>query len=117
MRVPSSNFGQKTGFAPKFSSDIRSAARELFTGPHQSLPEMSDGPTAIGEHCLVIAKFKYLTFDPLGGVKGNAVNFDTAMLIYRHLAIMVYTEKLLNIIALMKCEDHHTKKAYIGFAV
>ena len=31
------------------------------------------------------------------------------MLIYRHLAIMVYSEKLLNIIALMKCEDHHTK--------
>ena len=34
---------QKMGFAPKFSSDIRSAAGELFTGPHQSLPEMSDG--------------------------------------------------------------------------
>ena len=32
------------------------------------------------------------------------------MLIYRHLAIMVYSEKLLNIKALMKCEDHHTKK-------
>ena len=31
------------------------------------------------------------------------------MLIYRHLAIMVHSEKLLNIIALMKCEDHHTK--------
>ena len=37
-------------FAPKFSSDIRSATGELFTGPHQLLPEMSDGPTAIGEH-------------------------------------------------------------------
>ena len=37
---------------------------------------------------LVIAKFKYLTFDPLGGVKGNGVNFGTAMLIYRHLATM-----------------------------
>ena len=24
--------------------------------------------------------------------------------------MMVYSEKLLNIIALMKCEDHHTKK-------
>ena len=34
---------QKTGFARKFLSDIRSAAGELFTGPHQSLPEMSDG--------------------------------------------------------------------------
>ena len=32
------------------------------------------------------------------------------MLIYRHLAIMVCSEKLLNIIALMKCKDHHTKK-------
>ena len=27
------------------------------------------------------------------------------------------SEKLLNIIALMKCEDHHTKKANIGFAL
>ena len=48
---------------------------------------------------LVITKFKYLTFDPLGGVKGGG---DTAILIYRHLAIMVYSEKLLNIIALIK---------------
>ena len=32
------------------------------------------------------------------------------MLIYRHLAIMVYSEKLLNIKALMKCEDDHTNK-------
>ena len=30
-------------FAPKISSDIRSAAGELFIGPNQSLPEMSDG--------------------------------------------------------------------------
>ena len=31
---------------------------------------------------------------------------------------MVYSEKLLNIIALMKCEDHHTKKLiYISFFV
>ena len=41
---------QKTRFAPKISSDIRSAAGELFIGPSQSLPEMSDGPTAIREH-------------------------------------------------------------------
>ena len=41
---------KKIGFPPKFSSDIRSAAGEQFTGPHQSLPEMFDGPTAIGEH-------------------------------------------------------------------
>ena len=59
---------------------------------------------------LVIAKLKYLTFDPLGGVKGGGVKLVTVMLIYRHLAIIVYCEKLLNIIALMKCEDHHTKK-------
>ena len=39
------------------------------------------------------------------------------MLIYRHLAIMVYSEKLLNIIALVKCDNHHTKKANIGFAL
>ena len=38
---------------------------------------------------LVIAKFKYLTFDPLVGVKGVGYNFDTDMLIYRHWAIMV----------------------------
>ena len=42
---------KKRRFAPKISSDIRSAAGELFIGPSQSLPEMSDGPTAIGEHC------------------------------------------------------------------
>ena len=50
LRVPSSNFGQKTRFAPKISLDIQSAAGELFIGPSPSLPEMSDGPTAIGEH-------------------------------------------------------------------
>ena len=54
------------------------------------------------DNALVIAKFKYLNFDPLGK------NFDTAMLIYRHWAIRVYSEKLLNIIALRKCEDHYT---------
>ena len=36
--------------------------------------------------------------------------FDTAMLTYRHWAIMVYSEKLLNIIALRKCEDHNTNE-------
>ena len=30
---------------------------------------------------------------------------------------MVYSEKLLNIIALIKCEDYHTKKANIDFAL
>ena len=33
------------------------------------------------------------------------------MLIYRHWAIMVNKEKLLNIIALMKCEDHRLSSA------
>ena len=65
---------------------------------------------------LVIAKFKYLTFDSLDGFKGVGKFFDTAMLIYRHWTTMVYS-KLLNIIALRKCEDHYTKKAYIGFAL
>ena len=60
---------------------------------------------------LVIAKFKYLTFDPIGGVKGVGENFDTAMLIYRHWAIKVYCERLLNITALMKCEDYQTQKS------
>ena len=31
---------------------------------------------------------------------------------------MVYSEKMLNIIAsMMKCEDYHTKKTNIGFAL
>ena len=42
--------------------------------------------------------------------KGWGKSFDTAMLIYRHLAIMVYSEKWGDIIALRKCEDHYTKK-------
>ena len=32
------------------------------------------------------------------------------MLIYRHWVIMVYCEKLFNIIDLMECEDYHTKQ-------
>ena len=41
---PKHKFWQKkTWFAPKILSDIRSAAGELFIGPSQSLPEMSDG--------------------------------------------------------------------------
>ena len=30
---------------------------------------------------------------------------------------MVYSEKLLNVTGLMKCEAYHTKNAYIGFAL
>ena len=51
---------KKTKFAPKISSDIRSATGELFTGQSQSLPEMSDGPTAIGEHCPIIVSNPFL---------------------------------------------------------
>ena len=62
---------------------------------------------------LVIAKFEYLTFDSYillrWGQRGG-VKFDTAMLIYRHWAIMVFSEKLLNIKAFMKCEDIYSKK-------
>ena len=57
-----------------------------------------------------------MTFDPLGGVKGVGKNFDTAMLIYRHCVIMVYSEKMLSIIALRKCGYLH-KKANISFAI
>ena len=39
------------------------------------------------------------------------------MLIYRHWVIMVYSEKLLHIIALMKCEDYHTQKAKYRFCL
>ena len=56
---------------------------------------------------------KYLPSDPLVGVKGGwgktltlpCLSTGTASW-----AIMVYSEKLLNIIALMKCEDCYTKK-------
>ena len=64
-----------------------------------------------------IAKLRYLTFDPLGWVQGDEVKVDTATLIYRHWAIMVYIEKLLNIIDLMKCEDYHTKKLTYRFCI
>ena len=51
---------KETRLAPKISSDIRSAAGELFIGPSQSLLEMSDGPTVIGEHCIMAI---YLSLD------------------------------------------------------
>ena len=54
---------------------------------------------------LVIAQFKYLTFDPLSGAKGVVYSFDTAMLIYRDWTIMVCSDKLLNIIALRKFDE------------
>ena len=60
------------------------------------------------EHC----------FRASGGVKGDGVKlWHCHAFIYRHWAIMVYSEKLLNIIALIKCEDYHTKKANMGFAL
>ena len=42
------------------------------------------------------------------------LNFDTAMLIYRHWVIMTYSEKFLNIIDLRNCEDHYTNKRALG---
>ena len=58
----------------------------------------------------VIAKFKYLTFDPLGGVKGGGVKLTLPCLSTGTWQSWSNSEKLLNNIALMKCEDHHTKK-------
>ena len=55
---------------------------------------------------LVITKLKYLTFDPLGGVKRGGVKLWHCHAYLQALG----NDKLLNIIALMKCEDHHTKK-------
>ena len=49
------------------------------------------------DNCLSMAKFKYLTFDPLSGAKKVVYNFDTAMLIC--------SEELLNIIALRKFDE------------
>ena len=60
---------------------------------------------------LVIAKFKYLTFGALGGVKGGGVKTLTLPCLSTGTwQSWSNSEKLLNIIALMKCEDHHTKK-------
>ena len=41
-------------FVPNFTSDKRSEVGELFSGPSGLLPEMSDGPATIREHCLHI---------------------------------------------------------------
>ena len=60
---------------------------------------------------LVNAKFKYLTFDPLGGVKGGwGKTLTLPCLSTGTWQSWSNSEKLLNIIALKKCEDHHTKK-------
>ena len=62
---------------------------------------------------LVIAKFNYLTFDPLGG--GQRGWGKTLTLPF--LSTGFWQSWLLNIIALMKCKDHHTKKANICFSL
>ena len=54
--------------------------------------------------------------------KSNPVNmlgkiFETAILIYKHWAIMVYYEKLWDKIVLRKCAVNYTKKANIAFAL
>ena len=38
-------------FVSNFTSDKRSEVGELFSGPSGLLPEMSDGPETIREHC------------------------------------------------------------------
>ena len=58
----------------------------------------------------VIAKFTYLTFDPTGGRGGKFL--ITVMLIYRHWVIIAYSEKLLYIIVLDKCDVYSTKSQY-----
>ena len=60
---------------------------------------------------LVIAKLKYLTFDPLDGVKGGwGKTLTLPFLSTGTWQSWSNSENLLNIKALMKCEDHHTKK-------
>ena len=59
------------------------------------------------DNCLKLLQnlnIRPVTPDPLG--QRVEVKSDAAMLIYRHWAIMVYSEKLLNITALRKCDDH-----------
>ena len=60
---------------------------------------------------LVIAKFKYLTFDPLGGVKrGWGKTLTLPCLSTGTWQSWFNSEKLLYIMALMKSEGRHTKK-------
>ena len=60
---------------------------------------------------LVIVKFKDLTFAPLGGVKGGwGKTLTLPCLSTGTWQSWSNSEKLLNIIALMKYEDHHTKE-------
>ena len=60
-------------------------------------------------------KFNLASAQPLSPPQGFGPM--PSMLIYRHWAIMVYSEKLLNIVAMRKRDNHYTKKAYIGFAL
>ena len=67
--------------------------------------------------CLVIAKLKYLTFDPTLGVRGGIDVFITAMLVNRHWIIISYSENLSDIIVLEKCEFYSTKMANIALTL
>ena len=60
----------------------------------------------------VIAKCKYLTFDPAYGVRGLGKILITVMFIYRHRVFMACSEKLWDIKVLWKREE----KAKIAFA-
>ena len=64
----------------------------------------------------VRTEFKNLTFDPTKGVRGRGKILIIVMLIYRHLVIMAYSEKLSDIIAMRKWEVYHTKKVTLAFA-
>ena len=70
---------------------------------------------------LVIAKFKYLIFDPIFDltyvVRGWGKIFVTVMLLYRHRKIMAYSEKLADIKALDKYEVNYTKKPNTALAL
>ena len=56
-----------------------------------------------------MAKLKYLTLIPPKG-SGGGVKFYHCHLIFRHLVIMAYNEKLSDIIVLEKCEVYSTEK-------
>ena len=67
---------KETKFAPKISSDIWSAAGEPFIGPCQSLPQMSDGPTAIGEHCNLSIYAVEMVFETIFHGNGRNMTYE-----------------------------------------
>ena len=61
------------------------------------------------ESRLNYCKIKYLTFDPVYGVR-RWQKFGTVEYIYKYWASLAYSGKLLDIIALLKCDLHYTKR-------